>query len=329
MDTQACAHNPFLDDPASKRPEPFQTMLARHDLKLTRRATQTLQVNVGLRCNQVCKHCHLDAGPLRSENMGYETMEQVVAYARRCRFDLIDITGGAPELNPHIVDLIRALAPTAPHIMLRSNLTALNDGAHDHLMELLPSLKVVITASFPTLKETQTASQRGDGVFGASIDALRKLNALGYGRNGTGLELNLVSNPTGAFLPASQAQAEKRFRRMLQQKWDIVFNQFFNFANVPLGRFRQWLLQSGNYAPYLRKLVDAFNPCAVESVMCRTLVSVGWNGLLYDCDFHLARGLVMGGRPIHIADMDGPPPQGSPIVTADHCYTCTAGAGFT
>ncbi len=329
MDTQSCAQKTVPDDQALKRPEPFQAMLARHGLKLERRATQTLQVNVGLRCNQVCKHCHLDAGPLRTENMAWETMEQVIEYAGRCRFDLIDITGGAPELNPHIVDLIRALAPAAPRIILRSNLTALNDGAHDPLMDLLPSLKVVITASFPSLKEAQTASQRGDGVFAASIDALRKLNALGYGRNGSGLELNLVSNPTGAFLPASQAQAEKRFRRLLQQKWNIVFNQFFNFANVPLGRFRQWLLQSGNHAAYLRKLADVFNPCAVESVMCRTLVSVGWNGLLYDCDFHLARGLVMGARPTHITDLDGPPPQGSPIVTADHCYTCTAGAGFT
>ena len=323
------AKTPEPDDKASRRTEPFKTALLRHDLKLVRDRTHTLQINVGLRCNQICKHCHLNAGPGRTENMGKEIVNQVISYAERSRFDTVDITGGAPELNPNITDLIEGLSHKAPRIMFRSNLSALNDGTRDFLMDLLKSVKAVIVASFPSLNEAQTASQRGEGIFGASVDALRKLNALGYGQNGSGLELCLVSNPTGAFLPPSQLQTEKRFRQVLEKKWGIVFNQFFSFANVPLGRFHQWLIKSGNYEPYLKKLANAFNPCAVDSVMCRTLVSVSWDGYLYDCDFNLARGLDIGGRPAHISKMAGPPEQGQPIVTADHCYTCTAGAGFT
>ncbi len=152
---------------------------------------------------------------------------------------------------------------------------------------------------------------------------------MGYGQDGSGLELDLVSNPTGAFLPSSQALTETRFHQVLEQKWGISFNDLFNFANVPLGRFRQWLLQSGNLEKYIEKLASGFNPCAVEGLMCRTLVSVSWDGYLYDCDFNLAKGIFMGGRKIHVSEMPGPPEQGSPIAVADHCYTCTAGVGFT
>jgi len=329
MYTEASEKTAAPGNQESDRTESFKESLLKHDKKLVRDRTHTLQVNVGLRCNQTCKHCHLNAGPGRTENMDQEIIKQVIAYAERSRFDTIDITGGAPELNPYIMDLIEKLSIMAPRIMFRSNLSALNDGTRDFLMELLKSLKVVIVASFPSLNEMQTASQRGEGIFGASVKALRKLNGLGYGRIGSGLELNLVSNPTGAFLPASQPQTEKRFRQVLKKKWGIVFNQFFSFANVPLGRFRTWLIKSGNYESYLKKLADAFNPCAVDSVMCRTLVSVSWDGYLYDCDFNLACELSMGGRPVHVSQMAGPPEEGNPIVTADHCYTCTAGAGFT
>jgi radical SAM/Cys-rich protein len=158
---------------------------------------------------------------------------------------------------------------------------------------------------------------------------LKALNARGYGRDGSGLELNLVSNPTGAFLPPNQKQTEKRYRQILKQKWELTFNQLFNFANVPLGRFQLWLIQTGNYEVYLQKLVAAFNPCAIEGLMCRSQVSVSWDGYLYDCDFNLARGLGMCGRKTHVSEMAGPPEPGSPIMTAEHCYTCTAGAGFT
>jgi len=308
---------------------PFSLTLSRHDLTLNRDKTHTLQVNVGFLCNQACRHCHLSAGPGRKENMEPGIIKEVVAYARRSRFETIDITGGAPELNPHIDRLITEMAPLARRIMLRSNLSALNNGTRDDLMKLLQSHGVVIAASFPSLNELQADSQRGDGMFKVYIDALKKLNALGYGVNESGLELNLVSNPTGAFLPPSQSETEKRFRQVLKKKWGVVFNNLFNFANVPLGRFRQWLITSGNFDKYMQKLSSSFNPCAVDSVMCRTLFSISWDGYLYDCDFNLARGIFMGGRKIHVSEMPGPPEPDSHIATADHCYTCTAGAGFT
>jgi len=309
--------------------DPFNLTLARHDLKLERGQTVTLQINVGLLCNQTCHHCHLSAGPGRKENMDVETVEQMVIYARRNSFQAIDVTGGAPELNPNIINLMEKLSPLAPRIIFRSNLSALNDVKRDHLIDLLKARRVVIVASLPSLNEAQADSQRGQGIFQASIAALKKLNNMGYGQEGSGLELNLVSNPTGAFLPPSQSQMEKRFRQVLKKKWGIVFNELFNFANVPLGRYRRWLLNSGNLWSYIERLTSSFNPCAVEGLMCRTMVSVSWDGYLYDCDFNLTRELYLGGRKIHVSEMPGPPEPGRPIAVADHCYTCTAGAGFT
>ena len=309
--------------------EPFNQTLCKHGLKLNRGRTTTLQVNVGFLCNQLCRHCHLSAGPGREENMTAETVDEVVAYARRGGFETVDITGGAPELNPNVIPLIERMSPLVSRIMFRSNLSAIYDDKCAHLMAFLKAHQVVIVASFPSLNEAQADSQRGDGVFKISIETLKKLNRMGYGQEGSGLELNLVSNPTGAFLPPDQFQTEKRFRQVLRQKWGIVFNNLFNFANVPLGRFRQWLMESGNLNGYIDKLATHFNSCAVEEVMCRTLVSVSWDGYLFDCDFNLARGLHLGGQKIHVSEMPGPPGEGSPIVVADHCYTCTAGAGFT
>ena len=196
-------------------------------------------------------------------------------------------------------------------------------------MATLSDHQVVIVASFPAINASQTDSQRGSGIFDTSIEALIKLNRLGYGREGSGLELNLVSNPTGAFLPPSQAQTEKRFRQVLKDRWGLHFNNLLTFANVPLGRFRQWLAGSNNLDMYLEKLAQRFNPCAVSRVMCRSLVSVSWDGYLFDCDFNLAAKMPMGGRRTHINEMAGPPREGAPIVTGDHCYTCTAGSGFT
>jgi len=320
------------DEGCSKRAmaiEPFHQALSTHDLKLERDQTTTLQINMGLLCNQTCRHCHLDAGPGRKENMNSETADQIADYAKRCSFEAIDITGGAPELNHNLSGLIERLSSLAPRIMIRSNLSALNDGKRAHLFELFKEYGVVIVASFPSLNQAQTESQRGRGIFSMSIAALKKLNTLGYGVDRSGMELNLVSNPTGAFLPSSQSETEKRFRQVLSKKWGIVFNNLFTFANVPLGRFRDWLLKSENLDKYIEKLSSGFNPCAVEGVMCRTMVSVSWDGYLYDCDFNLARGLYMGGRKIHITEMAGPPESGSPIAVADHCYTCTAGTGFT
>ena len=309
--------------------EAFSLALSKRGLTVERERTTTLQVNVGLLCNQKCKHCHFSAGPDRRESMRSETVNEVIAYAQRSHFDTIDITGGAPELNPNLVTLIEKLSPLAPRIMLRSNLTALNVATRKHLMDILKEYRVVVVASFPSFNESQADSQRGGGVFQESISTLKKLNAMGYGQDGSGFELDLVSNPTGAFMPSSQAQTETRFHQVLEQKWGISFNDLFNFANVPLGRFFQWLLQSGNFETYMQRLASNFNPGAVEGLMCRTLVSISWDGYLYDCDFNLARGLFMGGQKIHISEMSGPPELGSPIAVADHCYTCTAGAGFT
>ena len=329
MDTQTATVKPTSSH-GQKTTEvmPFKSMLAQHHLELVRKPAQTLQINLGFLCNQTCQHCHLNAGPGRKENMDADTLEQVVAYARRSGFETIDITGGAPELNPLLPDLIQQISPLTPRMMLRSNLSALKENMN-HLMGVLKSHRVVIVASFPSLNLTQTDSQRGDGIFEESIGVLQQLNAAGYGRNGSGLELNLVSNPTGAFLPPSQKQTEKRYHQILKKKWGVTFNNLFNFANAPLGRFRQWLVQSGNFENYMQTLVSNFNPCAIDGLMCQSLVSVSWDGHLYDCDFNLARGLYMNGKKMHVSDMPGPPQTGAPIITADHCYTCAAGSGFT
>jgi radical SAM/Cys-rich protein len=261
--------------------------------------------------------------------MSRETVGEVLAYARKSGFETIDITGGAPDLNPHIRELIEGADTLASRVMFRSNLSALNDGHRDDLMDLLAEKGVVIVASFPSLNPSQTDSQRGGGIFEISIEALKKLNALGYGMEDSGLELNLVSNPAGAFLPPPQEQTEKRFRDQLVRKWDLHFNRLFSFANVPLGRFRDWLVVSGNFDAYMNKLKSAFNPCAIAGLMCRSLVSISWDGFLFDCDFNLARRLHLGGRKTHVTQMEGAPEPDSPIVVADHCYTCAAGSGFT
>jgi len=309
--------------------EPFAQCLSRKGLNLIREQAKILQINVGLLCNQECRHCHLSAGPTRQEVMDAKTVDDVVAFARRCSFEMADITGGAPELNPNLTTLIEKLSCVVPRIMLRSNLTALHDRKREFLMEFCKKQRVVIVASFPSLDSLQVESQRGDGTFQQSVAVMKKLNSLGYGREGSGLELDLVSNPTGAFLPPSQDQAEKRFRMELERRWGIVFNHLFTFANVPLGRFWSWLRRSGNYQKYMEKLASQFNPHAVERLMCRTLVSVSWDGYLYDCDFNLADGLPMDCQKIHVSEMVGPPEPGAPIAVSDHCYACTAGTGFT
>lgn len=309
--------------------EPFRQTLLNHGLKLERAKTTILQVNVGLLCNQTCRHCHLSAGPGRKENMDAKTADRVIAYAEKGGFEIIDVTGGAPELNPNIIKLVEGLSHHTPKLMFRSNLSALNDGKRDHLMNLLKDKRAVIVASFPSLNEAQADSQRGDGIFRKSIDALRNLNGLGYGQQETGLELDLVCNPAGAFLPAPQDQSAKRFRDVLMKKWGIVFNNLYVFANVPLGRFRNWLEKTANLESYLGRLISSFNACSVEGLMCRTLVSVSWDGYLYDCDFNLAKGLHMGKQRTHISETAGPPSESNPIAVADHCYTCTAGAGFS
>jgi radical SAM/Cys-rich protein len=309
--------------------EPFADTLARHGLTLVRDRVQTLQVNTGYLCNLRCRHCHLEAGPGRDEIMSRETMEAVVAFAKRFPFPVIDITGGAPELVPDLPFLVEGLAPLAPRLMLRSNLSALDAPGGEALLDLFVRRKVVLVASFPSTNPSQTDAQRGVGAAEAGVAMLRKLNAAGYGVEGSGLELDLVSSPVGAFLPAPQEQAEKKFRGDLAGKWGVRFNNLYTFANVPLGRFRKWLSDSGNYDRYMKALTDGFNPCAVAGLMCRTLLSVSWDGFLFDCDFHLAAGRFLSGRRIHVSEVREIPPTGTPIGVGDYCYACTAGSGFT
>ena len=322
---------PFQHTPSNDptvRGTSFFLTLAANGLSLLRADTTTLQINVGFLCNQMCRHCHLEAGQARKEMMSRETMGQVVAFAGRGKFEVIDITGGAPELHPDLGNFIKALAPLAPRIILRSNLTALRQKG-ESLLDLLKGYNIDIVASFPSLNEVQTESIRGKGCFDISIEALKKLNELGYGMEESGPRLDLVVNPAGAFLPPPQEQLEKRFRKMLGHRWGITFNRVFGFANMPLGRFRSWLIQSNNFERYMGKLIAAFNPGAIEGLMCRTLMSVSWDGYLFDCDFNQASGRFMGNRKIHISQIQQSPGPGSLIATDDHCYTCAAGSGFT
>ena len=308
---------------------PFNRTLSQNQLVLTRLNTTTLQINMGLLCNQECRHCHHDAGPNRSEVMTVETVQEVIGFARRGKFQVADITGGAPELNSHLPLLIKEISSSIPRIMLRSNLTALTDGKQESLIPLLKKYRVVIIASFPSLNGPQADTQRGPGIFQKSIRALQSLNTLGYGLEGSGLELNLVVNPTGTNLPSPQEKTEKEFRTELKTKWGVVFNHLYTFANVPLGRFLQDLVQSKTLNFYRQELARAFNPAALAGVMCRSTLSVSWDGYLFDCDFNLAQGLFMGGRKTHISELSGPPVPGQSIAVSDHCYACTAGTGFT
>jgi radical SAM/Cys-rich protein len=321
------AARPADSTPGQSASHSFAGVLARGGITLRRAETTTLQVNVGFLCNQSCRHCHLGAGPGRTEVMSRETMAAVASYAERGGFPVIDLTGGAPELVPGIEDFLEQLVSLAPRLLFRANLTAL--AGRPQLIDLLARLRVVIVASFPSLSETETDVQRGQGAFVTSLATLRQLNAAGYGRDDTGLELDLVSNPAGAFLPPDQATSEARFHRELAATWGVSFNRLYTLTNVPLGRFRTGLTSAGNLEGYLQQLADSFNPGAVDGLMCRNLVSVSWDGLLYDCDFNLARDLPLGGVRRHVSTAESPPRPGAAIATGDHCFACTAGPGFT
>lgn len=308
---------------------PFGQALKENGLALTRDVTTSLQINLGFICNLECRHCHVEAGPNRTETMDEKTARDVISYAARSRFKTIDITGGAPEMNKNLALIIKGIRPHTDEIIVRSNLTMLDDPARDKLVNTFVENRVTIVASLPSLNQKQTESQRGEGVFARSIAGLEKLNGIGYGREGSGLLLNLVSNPVGAFFSPPQAEIEKRFKKELSRKFGVKFNNLFAMANVPLGRFGKWLETSGNLDSYYQKLADSFNPCALSGVMCKTQVSVGWDGKLFDCDFHLANKVGLGNGETYVADMPQAPTPGSPITVCDYCYTCAAGAGFT
>jgi radical SAM/Cys-rich protein len=289
----------------------------------------TLQVNVGKRCNQACGHCHVEAGPSRTEEMTRETAALVIeALRRHPGITTLDITGGAPELNPSFEFLVTEARRLGRHVLDRCNLTILFVPGQERLAQFLADHGVEVVASLPYYLADRTDAQRGQGVFEQSITALRLLNSLGYGQPDTGLTLNLVYNPTGAFLPPAQAAIEAEYKRELEKRHGIVFNHLYTITNMPIARFRHFLERSGNYDKYLSRLAAAFNPDAAPNVMCRSLVSVGYDGLLYDCDFNQMLDLpVSASVPRHIGDFDAFLLARRPIVTGNHCLGCTAGAG--
>ena len=289
----------------------------------------TLQINVGKRCNQACKHCHVDAGPNRTEEMSRETAEDVIgALQRSPSIGTLDMTGGAPELNANFRYLVESAKALGRHVIDRCNLTVLFVTGQEDTAQFLAYHKVEVVASLPYYLADRTDAQRGGGVFEQSVAGLRLLNSLGYGQPGSGLELNLVYNPTGAFLPPAQAAIEAEYKTEMAKRYGIVFSHLFTITNMPIARFKHFLERTGNYGPYMDKLTAAFNPEAAANVMCRSLVSVGYDGLLYDCDFNQMLDLpVTAGSPRHVRDLDAKTLERRAIAVGDHCLGCTAGAG--
>jgi radical SAM/Cys-rich protein len=306
----------------------FDEILAAHDMKLRARSVETLQINVGKLCNQACKHCHVDASPSRTEIMTKETIELVIDAIRRFRFHTVDITGGAPELNPSFRYLVTEAGVLGSHVIVRHNLTVMFEPGQSDLPDFFREHGVEVVSSLPYFLEDRTDAQRGRGVFQKSIEALRRLNVMGYGIEGSNLILSLVYNPIGAFLPPPQASIEADFKRELQGRYGVTFNQLYTITNMPIKRFLDYLRRSGNEERYLRKLVEAFNPRAVEGLMCRSLVSVNWTGRLYDCDFNQMLELgVHPELPQSLVDFDPQKFAARRIMTGAHCFGCTAGAG--
>lgn len=291
---------------------------------------EIFQINIGKLCNQVCAHCHVDAGPDKKvENMSRETLEICLDILSRYDIPTVDITGGAPEMNPHFRWFVEECRKLGKTVMDRCNLTIImaNKKYHD-LPDWFAAHQVQIVSSLPYFSKTRTDAQRGDGVFEDSIEALRRLNAVGYGKEGTGLLLDLVYNPTGAFLPGDQAGLEREFKTQLKRRFDIEFNRLFAITNMPISRFLEYLLESGNYESYMAELVNAFNPSAVANVMCRNTISVSWDGYMYDCDFNQMLNLpVAMPQATHISQFDYERLSQRNIVVNQHCYGCTAGAG--
>jgi radical SAM/Cys-rich protein len=297
---------------------------------IARGPTETLQVNVGYRCNQSCVHCHVGASPHRTEEMTGDVAELVLAVLERRNIGTLDITGGAPELNPHFRRLVTAARRMGVRVMDRCNLTILEVAGQEDLGEFLASEEVEIIASLPCYLESNVEAQRGKGVFDASIRGLQKLNALGYGRDETGLVLNLVYNPQGPSLPPPQEALEADYRRALGERYGVTFNSLYTLANMPIQRFGSMLVSKKQFDGYLALLQSAHREANLESVMCRSLISVDYRGYLYDCDFNqmldlpLSRGT---GERLHLSDLLNGDLSGNPIRVAGHCYGCTAGQG--
>jgi len=293
------------------------------------KAVEIFQVNLGYMCNQVCAHCHVDAGPDRKEIMTQDTMELCLEALRKSKASTLDLTGGAPEMNPNFRWFVaEATKIGVQDIIVRSNLTIIlaNKKYHD-LPDFFAKHRIHLVSSLPYYKREKTDKQRGDGVFDKSIQALLLLNAVGYGQEGSGLQLDLVYNPAGAFLPSAQSGLENDFKKALKEDFNIDFNSLFTITNMPISRFLEYLLISGNYEDYMYSLVEAYNPAAVKNVMCTNTLSVGWDGYLYDCDFNQMLQLKVAGQLNHISEYDEALLNNRNTVLSQHCYGCTAGAG--
>ncbi|MGD9855035.1 MAG: arsenosugar biosynthesis radical SAM (seleno)protein ArsS [Planctomycetaceae bacterium] len=309
----------------------LEEVLSRHRLPLLQACgIEVLQVNVGKVCNQTCAHCHVDAGPDRREAMNRETVDACLRVLADCDIPTLDITGGAPEMNPHFRRLVTEARKLGRRAIDRCNLTILLAPGFDDLPEFLAEHQVEIVASLPCYLEENCDRQRGDGVFRRSIEALRRLNALGYGRPESGLDLTLVYNPIGPSLPPAQDTLEQDYRRELLERYDLEFTRLYTITNMPISRFLDDLLHSGRYEQYMLRLIEAFNPVAVNGVMCRTMLSVDWQGRLFDCDFNQMLDLPLAPEPRNIRDLDRAALlrlARRRIVTGRHCFGCTAGAG--
>jgi len=308
---------------------PFEQCLGQSGLNpLYATGITVFQINVGKLCNQTCRHCHVDAGPDRQEIMTHETAELCIRTLAQSDIPTVDITGGAPELNPNFRWLVEQARGLRRHVMDRCNLSVLLLPSQADLAEFLASHQVEVVASLPHFRPSQTDAQRGDGVFEKSIRALQLLNRLGYGVEGSGLTLNLIHNPVGAFLPPKQEAIEAQFRKELARQHDVVFNHLYTITNMPISRFLEFLVESGNYEGYMERLANAFNPSTAAGVMCRYTISIGWDGTLYDCDFNQMLDLpISHGAPRHLRDFNPAQLHTRRIVTGNHCYGCTAGSG--
>lgn len=297
---------------------------------IARRRLETVQANLGYVCNQSCLHCHVNAGPTRTESMSGETAEQVLAFLQASGAGTLDLTGGAPELNPHFRPLVARARALGAKVIDRCNLTVLEEPGQEDLAAFLAASQVEVIASLPCYTEELVDRQRGKGVYEKSVRGIRRLNELGYGREGSGLALNLVYNPQGASLPPAQEKLEADYKRTLGEAFGIRFNALYTLANMPIQRFGSTLVTKGQFNAYMDLLRGAHRDGNLDAVMCRSLVSVDWRGYLYDCDFNQMLGLplALAGRPRpHLADVLGRDLEGNPIVVRDHCYGCTAGQG--
>lgn len=312
-----------------KLPSFAEKVKTNHQFPLRPKTIEILQINVGYMCNQVCAHCHVDAGPDRKEIMTRETMQQCLDVLKNTEAHTLDLTGGAPEMNPNFRWFVEEASKIGvKNFIVRSNLTIIRSNPKYYdLPEFFKKHNIHVVSSMPHYTKDMTDRQRGDGVFNLSIKALEELNAVGYGKEGSGLQLDLVYNPSGAFLPGNQESLEKDFKKALKRDFNIEFNQLFAITNLPISRFLEYLIVSENYEDYMTALVEAFNPAAVANVMCKNTISVSWDGFLYDCDFNQMLGLKVASKVQHIKDYNEELLTNRNIITSQHCFGCTAGAG--